>query len=93
VGGASIAGEVLVVVRARSFLGIFVARPWSSAALAVICAVIAVVAVTDLVPLSPNRRYFGGHQWVLASLYGLLAALFGYCAVKGLRVRARSSRQ
>jgi hypothetical protein len=79
-------------VRARSFLGIFVARPWSSAALAVICAVIAVVAVSDLVPLSPNRRYFGGHQWLLASLYGLLAGLFGYCAVKGLKARARPSK-
>ena len=78
-------------MRAQSFLRIFVARPWSSAALAVICAVIAIVAVTDLVPLSPNRRYFGGHQWLLASLYGLLAVLFGYCAVKGLRLRSRSS--
>lgn len=76
-------------MRARSFLGIFMARPWSSAALAVICGVIAVVAVSDLVPLSPNRQYFGGHQGLLATLYGLLAGLFGYCAVKGLRLRSR----
>lgn len=77
----------------RSSLGVFVARPWSSAALALLCVVIGIVSVSDLVPLSPNRRYFPGHQWLLASLSWLLAILLGYCASKGLNSPSRSSKK
>ena len=76
----------------RSSLEVFVARPWASVALALLCVIISMLSVSDLVPRSTNRTYFPGHQWVFASLSWLLAFLFGYCAVKGLRLRSRSSK-
>lgn len=74
----------------RTSLKVFVARPWSSAALAVLCLVIGLVAVSGLVPLSANRRYFPGHDWLLALFSWLLALLFAGCASTGFRIRSGS---
>jgi hypothetical protein len=54
--------------------------------------IIGVVVVSGVIPLSPNRKYFPGHQWLIASLAWLLAVLFGYCAAKGLKSRSPSSK-
>jgi hypothetical protein len=77
----------------RSSLAVLVARPWSSAALALLCVIIGIVAVSGLVPLSPNRQYFPGHQWLIASVSWLLAIFFGYCAAKGLTSRSSSGEE
>jgi hypothetical protein len=77
----------------RGSLDGFVAKPRASAALALLCVVIGVVCVSGLVPLSPNRSYFPGHQWVLALLSWLLALLFAGCAAKGFKkLRSRPTR-
>jgi threonine/homoserine/homoserine lactone efflux protein len=73
----------------RSSLEPFVARPRSSAALAVLFIVLGVVSISGLVSLSPNRRYFPGHEWILASLSWVIAVLFGYGALKGMKSRSR----
>jgi hypothetical protein len=72
----------------RTSLNVFVARPQSSAVLALLCLVIGIAFVSGLVPLSPNREYFPGHQWVLALLSWLLAVLFAYCASIGFKIRS-----
>ena len=76
----------------RTSLEIFEAKPWSSATLALLCLVIGIVSISGLVPLSPDRRYFPGHQWVLALLSWLLAVLFACCAAKGFKMRSRPAR-
>jgi len=76
----------------RTSLKVFVAKPWSSAALALLCLVIGIVSIRGLVPLSPDRSYFPGHQWVLALLSWLLVVLFACCAAKGFKMRSRPAR-
>lgn len=76
----------------RTSLEIFVVKPRASAALALLCLVIGIVSVSGLVPLSPDRRYFPGHQWVLALLSWLLAVLFACCAAKGFKMRSPPAR-
>ena len=71
----------------RSSLEIFVIRPRSSIVLALLCFVIGIISISGLVPLSPNRKYFIGHEWFLASFSWLLAVIFGYCAIKGFSSR------
>lgn len=65
----------------------FVARPRSSAVLALLAILLGVIVLTDLVPTSPNRIYFYGHQWVLAGLCWSLAFFCATCAIKGLKER------
>jgi len=71
----------------------FVARPRSSAALALLFVVIGIVSISGLVPLSPNRGYFPGHQWLIAFLSWLLAALFAYCASMGFKMHSRPTKE
>ena len=77
----------------RSSLEPFVARPRSSAVLALLCIVLGIVSISGLVPLSPNRRYFPGHEWLLASLSWVLAVLFGYCVLIGMKSWSRPSKR
>ena len=72
----------------RSPIAPFIVRPRSSAVLAVLLVCLGVIMVSGLVPVSPNRRYFPGHEWLLAMVCWLLAALFGYCAQQGLKQRS-----
>ncbi|MGB8326377.1 MAG: hypothetical protein WCE48_02230 [Steroidobacteraceae bacterium] len=69
----------------RASLGFLVARPRSSAVLALLFATLGGIAVSGIVPLSLNRPYFAGHEWVLAFLSWLAAAVCGYCAFKGMK--------
>lgn len=64
-------------------IALFSARPRSSAVLAVLLLVLGLVCVSGLVPLSPNRRYFPGHAWLLASVCWVLAGFLGWCAARG----------
>ncbi|MGA7750315.1 MAG: hypothetical protein WCA63_09220 [Gallionella sp.] len=77
----------------HSSLKLFADRPRSSALLALLCVVLGVVFISGLVPLSPNRRYFPDHEWLLAALCWALAALFGYCATIGLKSRPGEGKQ
>jgi hypothetical protein len=77
----------------RSSLELFVDRPRSSAVLALILVVMGLVSISGLVPLSPNRRYFAGHEWLLALLCWVLAVLFGYCGITGLKSRLRAGKK
>jgi len=77
----------------RSSLEVFVARPRSSVALALLCVVIGILFMSGHVPVSPNRKYLPGHQWLLASISWILAVLFGYCASKGFKMRSRPTKE
>lgn len=77
----------------RSSLELFVTRPRSSAVLAILCVVLGIVSISGLVPLSPNRWYFPGHEWLMATLGGVLAFIFGSCAFKGFRSQSRPTRR
>lgn len=60
----------------------FTGRPRSSAVLALLLVLLGAVFVSGLVPTSPNRPYFAGHAWLLASACWVLAGFFAYCAMK-----------
>ena len=77
----------------RTSLELFVARPRSSAVLALLFIVLGIVSISGLVPLSTNRRYFPAHEWLLASLSWVLAVLFGYCALIGMKSGSRPSKR
>lgn len=64
---------------------LFASSPRLSIFLALLCLVLGILSVNDIVPLSENRRYFVGHDWVLASISWGLAIFFGYSGFKGLR--------
>lgn len=67
----------------RSSLKHFFDRPRSSAALSSLLVVMGIIFMSDLLPVSPNRKYFSGHAWLLASACWALALAFGYCAFQG----------
>lgn len=62
---------------------LFSSRPLASAVLAVLLLAMGLVFVSGLVPTSPNRKYFPGHEWLLAIVCFTLAMFIGYCAAKG----------
>lgn len=64
-------------------VALFSSRPLSSAVLAILLLGLGLVIVSDLVPASPNRKYFPGHDWLLAIVTWGLALFFGCCAAKG----------
>lgn len=66
-------------------VALFAARPRASAVLAVLLVAIGLIIVSDLIPTSANRKYFPGHEWLLASISWAMALFFGYCAAKGRR--------
>ena len=72
----------------RSTLGMFIERPRSTAVLATLFVVLGVVSASGLIPLSENRRYFPGHEWLLAGLCWACAVVLAYCAGIGLNSRA-----
>jgi len=75
-------------VTLRSSLTTFVERPRSAALLAFLFVVLGAVSASGLVPLSENRKYFPGHEWLLASLCWACAILLAYCAASGLKSRS-----
>ena len=71
-----------------SSLNVFIERPRRTAVLAVLFVVLGVVSASGLIPLSENRRYFPGHEWLLAGLCWVCAMALAYCACTGLKPRA-----
>lgn len=74
-------------------LDLFSARPLSSLVLALLLVLLGVVAVSRLVPASDSRRYFAGHEWLLATVCWLMAAFFTFCAIKGWRLSVRQTQK
>ena len=70
------------ITRSKS-IALFSSQPLASAVLAVLLVLMGLAVVSGLVPMSPNRRYFPGREWLLASICWALALFFGYCAAKG----------
>ena len=66
---------------------LFSQRPISTALLAIVVAGLGFVFVIGWVPDSPNRRYFPGHEWLIAAICWGLALFFGYCCYLGFRDR------
>jgi cytochrome c oxidase assembly factor CtaG len=69
----------------KKTLELFTSYPRASIFLALLCILLGVVSISGIVPVSENRRYFPGHEWLLFLLSWVLAVLFGYCGFKGLR--------
>lgn len=67
----------------RSSLSIFIEQPRSTALLAFLFVVIGVVSASGVVPLGAHRKYFPGHEWLLATLCWVCAIALGYCAAIG----------
>lgn len=61
------------------------AHPRGCAVLSVLLAVLGLLFLTGWVPKSPNRLYFQGHEWLMATLCFVLTGFFVYCAVVGQR--------
>ena len=74
-------------------VALFSSRPLSSAVLALLLLVMGVVMLSGLVPISPNRKYFPGHEWLLAAVCWVLALFFGYCAAKGRNLKLREGKK
>jgi hypothetical protein len=72
-------------------LNLFTARPLSSLVLALLMVLLGVVAVSGIIPASGSRRYFAGHEWLLAAVCWLIAALFTFSAIKGWRLSERKA--
>lgn len=72
---------------------VFIRRPRSTAVLALLFLVLGLVFVSGLIPMSSNRRYFVGHEWVLASISWIMALLFAYCSARGLKLLSRRARK
>ena len=62
---------------------LFSSRPRASAVLAVLFLAMGLVFVSGLVPTSPNRKHFPGHELLLAIVCWALAVFIGHCAAKG----------
>ena len=76
----------------RSATDEFAARPWLSAVLAGLIIALGALFVSGWVPVSPNRRYFTGHAWVMALCCGVLAVYFANCARLGFGHRSNERR-
>ena len=70
---------------------LFASRPVSSVVLALLLVIMGLVIVSGLVPTSPNRRYFPGHEWLLATVCWAAAIFFGYCAARSRDAKRRRS--
>jgi hypothetical protein len=81
------------VMSLRSSLEHFVDRPRSSAVLALLLIAMGILFISGLLTISPHRKYFAGHEWLLASLCCALALTFGYCALRGLTQRSEASKK
>ncbi len=74
-------------------LDLFTSRPLSSLVLALLMVLLGVVAVSGIVPASDIRRYFAGHEWLLAAVCWLMAAIFTFSAIKGWRLSERKAQK
>ena len=63
----------------------FVDRPKTSAVLALLLVAIGLAFACGWIPESPNRRYFPGHQWLMAALNWLTALFFLVCSFIGFK--------
>ena len=63
---------------------LFSRRPIPTALLAIVVAGLGFVFVSGWVPASANRRYFSGHEWLMAAACWGLALFFAYCCYRGL---------
>lgn len=68
-------------------LTLFSSRPFSSAVLAALLLVLGLLFASGLVPTSSNRKYFTGHEWLLAMVCWVMSSFFGYCSAKGYKAR------
>ena len=67
----------------------FASHPGPSFVLALLTACIGLVFLSGWIPVSPNRLYFVGHEWIMAVLCWAMAIFFALCAWSGLRRRGR----
>ena len=74
----------VTAVKLDQTINVFAARPWSSLVLALLMLCLGALVLSGWIPSSPNRRYFPGHEWVLASLCGVVGLFFAHCARVGL---------
>ena len=64
---------------------LFSAQPWACVFLAVLFVLIGLALPAGWVPASSVRRYFPGHEWVMAAICWFIAGFFAYCALVGWR--------
>jgi NADH:ubiquinone oxidoreductase subunit H len=57
--------------------------------LATLVIIIGLLFLSGWVPVSPNRRYFAHHAWVMALCCGVLALFLANCARAGFERRRR----
>ena len=63
----------------------FAEHPAASIVLALLLILLGLAFACGWIPDSPHRRYFPGHQWVMAVLAWLLALFFAFCAYLGFK--------
>ena len=64
---------------------LFSAQPLASLLMAALFVLIGVALPAGWIPDSTVRRYFPGHEWVMAALCCSVAVFFGYCWLVGIR--------
>ena len=64
---------------------LFAKRPRPTALLALLMLCLGFISISGWVPISPNHRYFPGHEWFLAVGYWAIALFLAYCCQLGLR--------
>lgn len=64
---------------------LFEPRPCSSLIMALLWIVLGAVSISGLVPTSPNRLYFPGHECILAGICLIAAVFFIQCAYAGFK--------
>ena len=72
-------------MKPQRFAQPFAEHPVPSIILALLLVFISIAFVAGWIPDSPHRRYFPGHQWVMAGLSGLLALFLAACACLGCK--------
>lgn len=73
----------------KNNVSLFSAAPRTSCLLALFFIVLGVIAISGVLPVSENRKYFPGHDWVLALISWGTAVFFGYCGFMGFKSDSR----
>ena len=74
-------------MRLARAIRLFSAQPWANLFLAALLLLMGVAFLAGWVPSSSVRRYFPGHEWVMAAICSVVAALLIYCWLVGIRNR------
>jgi hypothetical protein len=68
---------------------LFSKQPYACLILAGLFAVIGLALLFELIPASPNRPSAAHTQWIIEALCACAACFFVYCAIVGLRAKAK----